>query len=166
MSRNIEKLFELGMKRKFPRFQDWDHFGFKVNVGPGDSHIPNTSELDLPDYDANFDAMPYEDGTVDVIHCYHVLEHLTDPIYFLTECQRVMSPYGIMNIVVPYYMSQMAYQDITHVKFFTLETFEKLFENKYYKPLGIEWELEVIANAVFGIVDRNLCMMTQLRKIK
>ena len=45
----------------------------------------------------------WQDNSVDVIYSSHTLEHLTrdDGLHFLRECYRVLSPRGVIRIVVP-----------------------------------------------------------------
>ena len=76
--------------------------------------IHGTIGLDLPEWNADTDPIPYPDGSIAVIHAYHFLEHLKDPVKMLADCQRVLRPGGLMNIVVPYYTSQMMAHDLTH----------------------------------------------------
>ncbi|NDD62542.1 MAG: methyltransferase domain-containing protein [Acidobacteria bacterium] len=47
--------------------------------------------------------IPEEDGSVDVIYCCHMLEHLSrsGARRFLLECRRVLRPAGAIRIVVP-----------------------------------------------------------------
>ena len=79
----IKELFKLGMKREIPNFKNWEGRERAINIGSGNQIIPGVSDLDLPDYNANKDVIPYSNNSVDVIHCYHVLEHLHEPIFFL-----------------------------------------------------------------------------------
>ncbi len=44
--------------------------------------------------DAN--ALPYEDGTFDVVYCHQVLQHTSDPVGILKEMLRVTKPGGIV----------------------------------------------------------------------
>jgi len=112
-------------------------------------------------------TIPYAFESVDLIHCYHVLEHLSDPIFFLKQCERVLKIGGIINIVVPHYQSELAYHDITHQRFFTLDTFKTAFKTKEYDTsYGYgDWRLNEIGSIAIGIADRNLCIITQLEKI-
>ncbi len=160
-----DELFALGMKRDWPIFKKWVTNGECLNIGPGNQIIAGTIPIDLPEYDANQDPIPFANRSIDTIHCYHMLEHVDEPLFFLKECQRVLKYGGLMNIVVPYYTCQMAYQDITHTKFFTLDTFGRLFNNHYYTPLAIEWELTVVGQIACGILDRNICLMAQLERV-
>lgn len=158
----IQELFKIGMKRHINPLLPAD--GRQLELGPGEFQNAEWG-LDYPDWDGNADAtIPYEDETFDAIHAYHFLEHLEEPQHVLYECQRVLRRGGVMNIVVPYYKSQLAYECLEHKSFFTEETWETLFTkacNKY----GYNWSFEVNVNLIIGIAERNLCLMTQLIKI-
>jgi SAM-dependent methyltransferase len=167
MSKTIQDLFRLGMDREIPEVADYDQLGDGVilNLGSGNKIIPgDVVGLDLPQWNADKDPIPYPDGSVALIHAYHFLEHLQNPVAMLRECQRVLKPGGLMNVVVPYYTSQMMAHDLTHKHAFCEDTWKITFRNPYYKQASSpeEWKLEVKFNVIIGIVERNLCLMTQL----
>lgn len=157
----IQEVFRLGMKRIIPTFVDMPP-GIHLNLGAGFSEIPGVVPLDMPEWNADLDSIPYKDEAVSGIHAYHFLEHLAQPDAFLYECQRVLCPGGVMQICVPYFRSQIAYQDLDHKHCFTEETWKTLLRNGYYNKFGREWRLDIGANVIIGIVDRNLCLLTQL----
>ena len=160
----IEELFKVGMKRDIIPLRD--DYGLQLELG-GAAHPVDSKVIQL-DYqsgwDANKDAtMPLDNEWVDVIHAYHFLEHLDEPQHVLHECQRVLRPGVHMNIVVPYYNSQLQCSCFEHKSFFSEEVWEHLFEkncNKY----NYQWEFQVGTNIIIGVVERNLCLMTQLIK--
>jgi SAM-dependent methyltransferase len=161
----IQDLFRVGMDRDIPAVIDYNALdGLKLNLGAGNKKIPGAVALDLPEWDADRDPIPYPDGAVAVIHAYHFLEHVQDPVKMLAECQRVLRPGGLMIIVVPYYTSQMMAHDLTHKHAFCEETWKITFRNPYYKQAGSppEWKFEVRLNLIIGIVERNLALVTQL----
>lgn len=164
---SIETFFKLGMKRDIIEpISDYDPKKCVViNLGCGNSPIANAVNMDLPKWDADKDPIPFSDKTVMQIHAYHFLEHVKDPIRMLLECQRVLIPGGHMNIIVPYYKSQMASQDLDHKHFFTEETWKTLFSNSYYDKNKIEWKFSIGTNIIIGVVERNLALMTQLIKV-
>lgn len=82
-----------------------------VNVGCGPFPAPwpwqNIDALPLEGVDviANLvDGLPYKDGSVDLLYCGHVFEHMTylDELpRGLAECARVLKPSGKMMVVGP-----------------------------------------------------------------
>ena len=50
---------------------------------------------------ASLTALPLRDGSVDLLVCYHVLEHVPDDCSAMREIARVLSPRGIALIEVP-----------------------------------------------------------------
>jgi SAM-dependent methyltransferase len=44
--------------------------------------------------------MPYEDETFDVVHCYGVLHHTSDPYKGFTECCRVLKKGGVLFVAL------------------------------------------------------------------
>ncbi|GAB3621992.1 methyltransferase domain-containing protein [Mariniluteicoccus endophyticus] len=43
-------------------------------------------------------ALPFEDGTFDVVHAHQVLQHVTDPVGALREMRRVCRPGGLVAV--------------------------------------------------------------------
>lgn len=162
----VENLFHVGMDRKLPVFfrSHPRKDSIQLNLGAGNKTIDGTIPLDYPQWDADRDPIPFEDNSVDVIHAYHFLEHCKEPVKVLQECQRVLVSGGHINIVVPYYTSQMQAHDLDHKHRFCEETWCNLFDTKYYDKNRIEWEFVVGVNVIMGVVERNLCLMTQLIK--
>lgn len=160
----IEELFKVGMKRDIIPLRD--DFGQQLELGGAAEAVdPNIVGLDFKTgWDANNNALiPYGAEWFDVIHAYHFLEHLDHPEHVLAECQRVLAPGGHMNIVVPYYNSQLQSSCFEHKSFFSEEVWEHLFE-KNCNRYGYKWEFQVGTNIIIGVVERNLCLMTQLIK--
>jgi SAM-dependent methyltransferase len=68
--------------------------------------------------------LPFPDETFDLVFTDQVLEHIKDLEKLLAEISRVMKPGARFQIGVPYAGGLRAFQDPTHVRFFTLKTFE------------------------------------------
>lgn len=88
---------------------------------------------------------PWADNSVDELHCSHFVEHLpardVEPrdllnakdaprfvgkdflFAFMDECWRVLKPGGKMRVIVPNCTSTRAFQDPTHRRFLTVNTF-------------------------------------------
>lgn len=159
----IQELFELGMKRKLPELLDMPP-GVHLNLGPGKSQIPGTIGLDLPEWDAETYSLPYFSNSIAGIHAYHFFEHLADPLRMLREVQRVLGRGGVLNCVVPHALGTLAFQDLDHKHFFVLDTWRNHLDNSYYDKNNTGWTLRIHFNAVLGIVERNLGMLTQFVK--
>lgn len=157
--------FQLGMKRTIPPLRPMPTEGIVLNLGAGFSPIPCTLALDYPEWNAERQPIPYADGEVSGIHAYHFLEHFADPKLILREMQRVLKPGGIAQIVVPHYRSAMASHDLDHKSWFTEDTWRQTFHNPYYAKGHAGWQFEIGFNVVAGIVERNLCLMTQLIRL-
>lgn len=66
---------------------------------------------------------PFEDSSVDEVYCSHYIEHTRDLIAFFNELYRVMKPGATAEIIAPYYSSIKAWQDPTHVRAISENTF-------------------------------------------
>ena len=148
-----------------------------LNVGCGRHVIPHTVPVDKTPgiqeatvvWDADTgESMPFFDETIAGIHCYHMLEHVEDPLWVISEFDRVLAEWGTINIVVPYYMGGMAFQDLNHKHFFTEDTWRILFQNDRYDTMfGVAdtpVNLSIQFNMVMGDSARTLALVTQLRK--
>ena len=94
---------------------------------------------------------------------------MKNPFAVLLEFQRVLMPLGIVNIVVPYYTSQMQAHDLTHKHVFCEDTWKNLFAQPYYVRYSdgeesepLEWKFNIGTNVIIGVVERNLALLTQL----
>jgi len=142
-----------------------------LNAGPGKKMLRNTIPVGLPEWDADYNRLPFKDNTVDGIHTYFLLEYVQDPVKVIKEFQRVLKPGGLVNIAVPYYSCQLAYHDISYKNFFCETTWKYLFDNPYYDRADWEhydkeklWLFKVNFNIIIGVIERNMFMLTQLEK--
>jgi hypothetical protein len=62
------------------------------------------------------DVWPWEDGSIEEVHCSHFLEHLTqqERVHFFNQAHRVMQPGAKMTVITPHWASNRAYGDPTH----------------------------------------------------
>lgn len=165
MNNTLVDLFNLGMMRSYSDIiKDIDHENnIVLNIGAGEKQIKNSIPLDYPEYDFEKDPIPYADNSVGQIHCYHFLEHIDNVSHMMMEFYRVLQPGGHINIVVPYYNSQMQYSDIDHKSFFSERTFKHMFNLKYYRKNKIP-SMEIKTNFIIGDNESNLCLIVQLIK--
>jgi predicted SAM-dependent methyltransferase len=142
---------------------------FKLNLGSGTDLRDGFVNIDLIDAaDLQIDLeeigkskrLPYPDNSVELTLCSHILEHLHNFKDLMNELHRVTKSNGIVTVFVPMYPSKQAFQDPTHVRFFTDDTFSYLNEahplhqehgvNYGFKPWVLQrqavvsgWELAV-----------------------
>lgn len=161
---DIQELFKLGMKRDIPNLLP-DCDSLVLNLGCGNNPIAGAFNLDYPEWDAHDGRLHWVDNIVDQIHAYHFFDQIRNPIEILRECERVLKPGGYVNIVVPYYNSQLAFKGLNHQNAFCEETWRILFTNQYYNKNKTEWKFKICLNIIIGLVERDLCLMTQLQKI-
>lgn len=159
--KNIAAMMRLVTARSIP---DWvpDLPGRTINLGAGSKHITDARDLDLPDWDADTMPVPYPDGSVSNIYAIHFLEHVEDPVSMLKECQRVLIDGGHLNVGLPYYSAQIAHHDLDHKSSWCEDTWHQLFQNGYYAKDHEGWQFVVGTNLIFGLVERNIMMITQL----
>lgn len=162
------EFFRLGMKREISEaYAPKPEPGAVVlDLGPGANPNPlATAWLDRPDWNAETDPIPYANESVDAIWATHFFEHIRNFGALVAECERVLKPGGQIFSVVPYYRSQMAFQDHEHVRFFTESTWGMLVDNPFYeRDLPRQLKLAVTQQFIMGIVERNLALFTILRK--
>lgn len=95
----------------------------KINLGCSDRHSPGYVNVDrVPPADVIMDlAQPWlwPDNYVDEIIAHDILEHLPSKIHTMNEAWRVLRPGGRFDIEVPTTDGRGAFQDPTHVSFWS-----------------------------------------------
>lgn len=74
---------------------------------------------------------PWADASVEAVHCSHYIEHTPDLIAFMNELGRILIPGGTATLIAPYYTSHRAWQDPTHRRAISEQTF--LYFNKGWR---------------------------------
>lgn len=77
---------------------------------------------------------PFADESVDEIFCSHYIEHTPDLVSFANELYRIMKVGATAEIIAPYYSSIRAWQDPTHVRAISENTF--LYFNKKWRLIN------------------------------
>lgn len=96
----------------------------KLDLGCGPNKKEGFIGVDILPFDGKVDQVvdlrvapwPWENESVDEIHCSHFLEHLTgaERITFFNELYRVMKKDAKGMIITPHWSSGRAYGDMTH----------------------------------------------------
>lgn len=102
----------------------------KLNLGGGLRPLQGHFLLDLVDLpgvdvqaDLNEPLDKLPTGSVEAVHCRHLLEHIDNLVPLLEELHRVVRPGGEIDIRVPHFSNPYGYSDPTHVRFFGLYSF-------------------------------------------
>lgn len=91
--------------------------GFKgVDIAPG-------PEVDFVWDLEKFPWEPFEDNSVEEVYCSHYIEHTSDLISFMNEIWRICIPDAKVTFIAPYYTSIRAWQDPTHKRAISENTF-------------------------------------------
>ncbi len=80
-----------------------------LNLGCGSRYIKEWTNIDFASVDGYVQSynltkpLPFKANTFDVVYSSHLLEHFSkeDAVVFISECQRVLKPNGILRVVVP-----------------------------------------------------------------
>ena len=75
------------------------------SLSPYLARMPRHRLANYPDLDMQ--AMPYPDGSFDLVIHSDTLEHVPDPLRALSECRRVLRPEGVLCYTVPVIVGRM-----------------------------------------------------------
>jgi SAM-dependent methyltransferase len=87
-----------------------------------------TESVDIV-HDLSVYPWPFEDSSVDEVHCSHYVEHVVDLCKFWGELWRILKSGGSATIIAPYGKNNRAWQDPTHVRAIVEESFYYLDKN-------------------------------------
>jgi len=101
----------------------------KLNLGCGLDKKHGYINIDIkktvkPDVICDARSMPFEDNTFFRVLCYNILEHVHDLPSVMKEIHRICMDGSIIIVDAPYYRSHGAFNDPTHVRYFTENTFD------------------------------------------
>lgn len=163
----LEDFFNAGMDRNINLF-DGPAGRQRLNLGAGHQKVlDNCIPLDLPEWNAEVDDLPYRDGSITDIYAFHFFEHISTKRVprLLKECERVLCAGGTLNIVVPHRLGGMAWQDLDHKSFYTEDTWRILMINPYYQSHpDLTWRLKLNLNLIMGDSERTLALFTRFIK--
>jgi len=134
----------------------------RINIGSGNWSCDGWTNLDYPSewynkaqkkheivpYNIREDNIPYEDNSVDVIYCSHVIEHIENEYIqkMFNECYRVLKKEGIIRICCP--DAEFLYEVSRH-KTDYWQWRRKWFQSDYYikinEPRNVDFLVREIA---------------------
>ena len=109
------------------------------------------------------EALPYEEGTFDLVTAFDVVEHMDDDLAGLSEMQRVLRPGGRVLLFVPTFMFLWGLQDDVshHRRRYRLPQLRRVLEKA-----GFEIERATYANITFFLpilLVRKLMRLTGIK---
>jgi SAM-dependent methyltransferase len=84
-----------------------------------------------------------KNDSIDIVYCNHILEHIWNLKGLMESIHRVCKDGAIVNITVPYYTSDIAFHDPTHIRFFTSKTFDYFDKSKQIFDYGFKCNFKV-----------------------
>lgn len=120
--------------------------GVLLEVSPSPETTPRLARLEprthvrldlgldnrLVDMLGSLTELPYRDATIDLLVCYHVLEHVPDDRRAMREISRVLSPEGIGLVQVPYRPGTLTDEDPSADEDERLRRFGQADHVRYY----------------------------------
>lgn len=184
-------------KVRFDQQREWDKIAFSflnrceriIDVGCGEGRFISQGKDNIVGVDWNEASLnkckslgynvkkgdvrqlPFEDSSVQGIHCSHVIEHFSssDVYKILSECDRVLMPQGILVIRSPLLWWGF-YSDLTHVRPYNPEVIIRYFTpwtqhtlqqiSTNYKVVYLKWRYDQVrtkiklCNGVFNLLNR------------
>ena len=102
-----------------------------VNLGCGNVKLADCINVDYRDteetdiiHDLTVAPWPFADAQFENAIAKDVIEHILYVVPFLDECWRIIKPGGQLFIRTSYFYAEQAYQDPTHLHYFTLDSFD------------------------------------------
>ena len=92
---------------------------------------------------------PWPDNSVDEIFSSHLFEHL-HILPTMNECHRILKPGGTLEVVVPYAMSFLQFQDPTHCSCWVETTPLYFVEDSVYPSYYTDRRFRLIFNRLCG----------------
>jgi len=110
----------------------------RLHIGCGREVLPGWVNADVERIPgavrADATRLPFRDGTFGEVLASHLLEHIPDAKGAITELARVLRPGGTLEIRVPDYRHENAFNDLEHVHFFTPRSLDYFAEgNEKYR---------------------------------
>lgn len=108
-----------------------------VGIEPSDSFRAYGQKQGL-DMHPSLEAWGEQGGRVDLVMMSHVLEHLPDPVAYLTRLRReVLTPEGYILIEVPNVLAQLCYE-APHLICFSPRTLRAVFEQSGFRMVKLK----------------------------
>ncbi len=114
----------------------------KLDVGCGSNKAAGFVGIDrfpLKGVDVVFDIdsnepWPLEDNSFDYIQAIHVIEHISNPIFFFEQIHRIARPGCVVHLETPHFSSVNSWNDPTHVRHYSSSFLDVIAEGYLAYP--------------------------------
>lgn len=116
-----------------------------VDLGCGDQYIRKAVEgraasyrgIDIDECNLEIESLPLNDQSADIAICLALLEHLSDPGFFLAEINRCLKPGGVLWLSTPDIQAcrEKFWNDPTHVHPYTRSSLRVLLEMNAFEDV-------------------------------
>lgn len=110
-----------------------------LNLGAGHKILKGAINVDAKKYEGvdmvynlAYLPWPWQDNSVDGIHCSHVLEHFFNQEMFIKECYRILKPGGFLRLCVPHPSSITAVGCMGHYRTYSYGTLKDYLSRDFY----------------------------------
>ena len=142
----------------------------KLNIGVGNKHLEGFDGVDKQNYGQKYrfdieEKWDIPSASVDEIFSSHTLEHIKNINFVMSEIYRVCKKDAKITIIVPYFRSEWAFRDPSHVRFFTENTFY-YFNKEYAKKVDYDMEYEFDFDVEIELINAGAEVKTCLKPRK
>ena len=120
----------------------------KLNIGCGNDYMEGYVNCDWTDkikvdkvVDLEKTPLPFEDNSVDGIVANHILGHINNFIPLMHELHRICKKGTKIYIKTPFYAGWGQWNDPTHVRFFSIYTFQYFQKGNYSHEVGCDKDM-------------------------
>jgi len=122
-----------------------------LDVGCGANKYPGAVGMDNNPrtaadviHDLGLFPYPFDDNAFDLVISRHVLEHVPDPMGFVTELHRITRPGGKINLIAPHYSNPDWATDLTHRNHLSSYSFNCFVEGHINFPFYTDVRLKPV----------------------
>lgn len=159
----LAKLLEVGAGRPdvLIGFKDVGLQVFACDISPVSKTACESAKIPFEFVDLENGKLPYGDNEFDVVYSKSVIEHMLDPLNFVSESFRVLKP-GTLIVLTPDWEANFKtfFDDFTHVRPMTRRSMNLLLsmldprtlEVYRFRQLPITWKFPIV-NAFCAVIS-------------
>ncbi len=130
-----------GLFLEYMKDRGWQTFGVEVCSSAAEYGNKNRG---LNIFKGILDNVPISDGSIDVIHLSHVIEHINDPASFLKKIYKLLKPGGVVYCTTPNIdglqakLFKQSWRSVIpdHMILFSKKTLKRIFSDNAFTVSG------------------------------